>query len=97
MRTGILILAIAVFVSTCPAEEARILRYPHYHEGTLVFSYMGDLWTVRDDGSELKRLTVHEGRDLVPQFHGYSLDRGKSSRPAANHGSTGHCGKCPGH
>jgi tricorn protease len=49
-------------------EEARILRHPHYHNGSIVFSYLGDLWIVAEDGTGLRRLTVHVARDLYPRF-----------------------------
>ena len=45
-----------------------MLRFPHYHDGTLVFTYMGDLWTVKEDGSNPRRITVHEGQEIVPYF-----------------------------
>ncbi len=68
MRIGAIVLALTVLAGMCYAQEGRILRYPHYHGGTAVFSYMGDLWTVMEDGSALKRLTAHPKRDLAPQF-----------------------------
>jgi len=33
-----------------------------------VFSYLGDLWIVREDGTGLRRLTVHVERELYPRF-----------------------------
>jgi len=49
-------------------EEARILRHPHYHDGKIVFSYLGDLWVIGEDGTGLRRLTVHVARELYPRF-----------------------------
>lgn len=49
-------------------DEARILRHPHYHDGKIVFSYLGDLWIVKEDGTDLRRLTVHVERELYPRF-----------------------------
>ena len=34
-----------------PANEIRMPRHPDYSEGKIVFSYLGDLWLVNDDGS----------------------------------------------
>jgi len=49
-------------------EESRILRHPHYHDGNVVFSYLGDIWMAREDGTALRRLTVHVERELYPFF-----------------------------
>jgi tricorn protease len=48
--------------------QTRLLRQPHYHNGVLAFSYQGDIWTVKDDGSSLQRLTTHPARDVAPRF-----------------------------
>src|SRR5579864_5592619 len=50
------------------AREARLVRYPHYHEGRVAFCYLGDIWTAREDGSDIKRLTVNKARDVFPRF-----------------------------
>ncbi len=65
---GFVMMALAP-LAICRGEgEVRILRHPHYHEGKLVFSYLGDLWVVNEDGSGLRRLTVHVERELYPRF-----------------------------
>ncbi len=48
--------------------KARLLRHPTYSNGKIAFSYLGDLWIVNDDGSEVRRLTVHGARDVYPRF-----------------------------
>ncbi len=50
------------------ADEARLLRYPHYHEGKVVFTYYGDIWTAAETGEDVRRLTVHVERDVYPRF-----------------------------
>jgi tricorn protease len=50
------------------AGEVRLARHPDYHEGKIVFSYLGDLWLVSDDGSHPRRLTVHRSRSVHPRF-----------------------------
>src|SRR3989440_705556 len=50
------------------AAEIRLPRHPDYHEGKIVFSYLGDLWVVHEDGSSPHRLTVHPARDVYPRF-----------------------------
>ncbi len=57
-----LLLAPSIF-----AKEIRLARHPDYHNGKVVFSYMGDLWLVKEDGSNPQRLTVHSGRDVFPR------------------------------
>ena len=50
------------------AAEARLVRYPHYHNGKVAFTYMGDIWTADESGSNVQRLTAHRGRDTTPRF-----------------------------
>ena len=48
--------------------EAKLLRYPAYHNGKVAFSYMGDIWIANEDGTGIQRLTVNVGRSIVPRF-----------------------------
>jgi tricorn protease len=50
------------------AGEAKLVRYPDYHDGKIVFSYLGDIWTADEDGKNVNRLTVHTARDIHPRF-----------------------------
>jgi tricorn protease len=60
---------LAVLLSlTARGEEARLLRYPHYHNGKIAFTYMGDIWTADENGRNVQRLTAHRGRDMTPRF-----------------------------
>lgn len=54
--------------TSAAAGEIKLARHPDYHNGRIVFSYLGDLWTVRADGSQPQRLTVHGARDIHPRF-----------------------------
>src|SRR3954451_5792343 len=56
------------FAAPLPAAEIRLARHPDYSEGRIVFSYLGDLWLVNDDGAKPRRLTVHAARDAHPKF-----------------------------
>lgn len=49
-------------------REARLVRYPHYHDGRIVFSYLGDIWTANDNGQNVQRLTVNRARDVFGRF-----------------------------
>lgn len=66
------LLVFAVFfvllATTLFAAEARLLRHPSYHNGRVAFSYLGDIWTANEDGSNVQRLTVHKARDVYPRF-----------------------------
>jgi tricorn protease len=48
--------------------ETKLLRHPHATADNIVFSYMGDLWTVNQKGENLQRLTAHAGRDFAPRY-----------------------------
>src|SRR5262249_31312011 len=65
---GLMALLTAFGVSRTSAAEVKLARYPDYHEGKIVFSYMGDLWLVNEDGSHPHRLTVHRARHIHPRF-----------------------------
>src|ERR687898_798973 len=49
-------------------REARLVRYPHYHDGRIVFSYLGDIWTANENGQNIQRLTVNRARDVYGRF-----------------------------
>lgn len=55
-------------VSGVIGAEVKLARHPDYHNGKVVFSYLGDLWLVNEDGSYPQRLTVHRSRDVFPRF-----------------------------
>jgi tricorn protease len=50
------------------AREARLVRYPHYHNGRVAFSYIGDIWTADESGKNIQRITAHKARDVFPRF-----------------------------
>ena len=60
-----LILAMSSFAF---GREARLVRYPHYHNGRIVFSYLGDVWTADENGQNIQRLTVNRARDVYARF-----------------------------
>src|SRR5215471_7080934 len=62
------LLALALFVQAAPAAEVRLARHPDYHDGKIVFSYRGDLWVVKEDGSQPRRLTSHRAASVHPRF-----------------------------
>lgn len=62
------ILFLVCSVSPALAGEARLVRYPHYQQGRVVFSYLGDVWTADENGQYVQRLTVNRARDVYPRF-----------------------------
>jgi tricorn protease len=75
MRTRLsriaLALALAAFAAPGPAsaEPIRFARYPAVsNDGTIAFSYHGDIWLANSDGSNPRRLTAHIARDINPRF-----------------------------
>jgi tricorn protease len=66
----ICLLLFATLLLTCvaSAREARLVRYPHYNNGRVTFSYLGDIWVANEDGSNVQRLTVNRARDVYPRF-----------------------------
>src|SRR5260370_2535514 len=48
--------------------DARLVRYPHSHNGRIVFSYLGDIWTADENGQNVQRLTVNRARDVYGRF-----------------------------
>ncbi|HZU35783.1 MAG TPA: MdsD protein, partial [Gemmataceae bacterium] len=61
-------LLVLLLPASLAASEIKLARHPDYHEGKIVFSYLGDLWIVKEDGSEPRRLTVHTAREEHPRF-----------------------------
>ncbi|HET6854516.1 MAG TPA: S41 family peptidase [Pyrinomonadaceae bacterium] len=71
MKKTTTLFATALFLLTTISafgREARLVRYPHYHNGRIVFSYLGDIWTADENGQNLQRLTVNRARDVYGRF-----------------------------
>ncbi len=69
-KTTTLFAATLFLVTTISAfgREARLVRYPHYHNGRIVVSYLGDIWTADENGQNVQRLTVNRARDVYGRF-----------------------------
>src|SRR5215213_4837359 len=70
-KTTTTLFAAALFLFTTMSafgREARLVRYPHYHNGRIVFSYLGDIWTADENGQNVQRLTVNRARDVYGRF-----------------------------
>jgi tricorn protease len=66
------LLATLLFLSTLMpvvfGREAKLVRYPSYHNGRIAFTYLGDIWTADENGQNIQRLTVNRARDAYPRF-----------------------------
>src|SRR5215212_11554628 len=65
--------ALAFLLALCAplaamGREAKLVRYPHYYQGRVAFTYLGDIWTADEDGRNIRRVTVHKARDVYPRF-----------------------------
>jgi tricorn protease len=67
-RLPLLALAALLLPTAVQARPIKIPRHPDFNGGRIVFSYLGDLWVVAEDGSNPRRLTVHTARDTNPRF-----------------------------
>ena len=56
------------FAAPRAADEARLVRYPHYHAGKIAFTYLADIWTADENGQNIRRITVNRARDVYPRF-----------------------------
>jgi tricorn protease len=69
IKRGLFSLAVCLgLAGMAEAREAKLVRSPTYHDGKVAFSYLGDIWIAREDGSGIVRLTANKARDLNPRF-----------------------------
>jgi tricorn protease len=68
MRPIALTILALVVLAPVRAGEIKLARHPDYSNGKIVFSYRGDLWLVKEDGSEPRRLTSHRAASVHPRF-----------------------------
>jgi tricorn protease len=71
MKKTITLFATVLFLITAVSafgREARLVRYPHYYNGRVVFTYLGDIWTADENGQNIQRLTVNRARDVYGRF-----------------------------
>jgi tricorn protease len=63
-----LALVFGMSATAASAKPVKLARHPDYNAGRIAFSYLGDIWVANDDGSQPRRLTVHQARDVHPRF-----------------------------
>ncbi|HXE54783.1 MAG TPA: hypothetical protein VN541_17315, partial [Tepidisphaeraceae bacterium] len=59
---------VALFLPALASAQTKLLRQPTYSNGKVAFSYLGSIWMANEDGSNVQRLTVSQGRDVFPRF-----------------------------
>ena len=58
-----------IFITQVSAQqEARLLRFPTLHGDQLIFSYAGDLYTVKSTGGSARKLTNDPGYEMFSRF-----------------------------
>jgi tricorn protease len=62
------LLLVCLLSSLAFGREAKLVRYPSYHNGRIAFTYLGDIWTADENGQNIQRLTVNKARDAYPRF-----------------------------
>ncbi len=67
-RSALVAVVLVLFGATAFGGEIKLARHPDYYAGKIVFSYLGDLWIVHEDGSNPVRLTVNRARSVHPHF-----------------------------
>lgn len=73
LHTALILLIVLI---TCTASAAEpptnatgyVMRYADIGGGNIVFTYEGDLWLVPDTGGDARRITSHEGNEVVAKF-----------------------------
>src|ERR1051326_5168385 len=61
-------LAALMCAGTVFAAPVKLARHPDYNAGKITFSYLGDVWTAREDGSNVHPLTDNLAREVYPRF-----------------------------
>lgn len=63
-----LLVLLATSVSAIADGGTKLLRFPDYAEGRIVFVYQNDLWIVQEAGGLAHRLTAFDGVESMPKF-----------------------------
>jgi len=74
LHTAFFLLIILIASTVAVAEPATssagyVMRYADIGGGNIVFTYEGDLWLVADSGGDARRITSHEGNEMIAKFN----------------------------
>jgi tricorn protease len=64
----LLVIVLGLGAELRTSAPVKLARHPDYHGGRVAFSYLGDIWVAREDGSNVQRLTDNTARDIYPRF-----------------------------
>lgn len=71
-RLALFVWVLGVAVGSASAQvsttDTRLLAQPAVSADRVAFTYAGDLWTARHDGSDLRRITTADGDESSPVF-----------------------------
>ena len=67
-RLSFTALILLAWTTIAAAGQIRLARHPDYHAGRVAFSYLGDIWTVNEDGTGVVRITDNGAREVYPRF-----------------------------
>ena len=48
--------------------QSRLMRFSDVHDNNIVFTYEDDLWLASADGSDVRRITRHDGSEIFAKF-----------------------------
>jgi tricorn protease len=62
------LLALVWLAASASAAPVKLARHPDYNAGKITFSYLGDIWTANEDGTNVHRITDNRAREVYPRF-----------------------------
>jgi tricorn protease len=68
MIRNALLVATAFLLPAVSHAQVKLLRHPTYSKGKVAFSYLGDIWTASENGTNIQRLTDNGARDVYPRY-----------------------------
>ncbi|MDX1701590.1 MAG: peptidase S41, partial [Melioribacteraceae bacterium] len=82
-KSMLLTLLFVSIINSFATDNGLFVRYPDLNSdgSKIVFNFQGDIWVANSDGTDPRRMTIHESYDYVPlwssddQFIGFSSNR----------------------
>jgi Tol biopolymer transport system component len=68
MKSMLFFLLCFFTISVVAEDNGLFVRYPDLNSdgSKLVFNFQGDIWLANSDGTDPRRMTIHESYDYVP-------------------------------
>ncbi|HEY2588131.1 MAG TPA: S41 family peptidase [Tepidisphaeraceae bacterium] len=80
-----LLIGLVISLPALAHADTQLLRHPTIANGKVAFSYLGSIWIADEDGSNVRRLTVNQARDVFPRFSPDGSQIAFSSNRAGNY------------